>query len=195
MLVMSLRCHIDVAKLASSPEEFHGMRIFQLILVLLAVLAPLAGCGGGGASSASDPIAAYVASATRAYSNRDLAGIDRAYSNDYLFNCETKLDIMGAANALFTDPEIRSLEMKAIDISNKWVSDASGLAYAKVRLQVNTRYTDGYLDSYVAELELHLVRENGAWRQIGNQLCSRAPQAEGTPKEEKLPLFGIKRTR
>jgi hypothetical protein len=163
----------------------HLFVIFSLMLTFLTV-----GCGGGGGGIGFNVIDNWVGDASGAIERQDLSRISNLIDRDYFDNCVTKNQLVNDYADIFSDPDIRDIDVRTIDISNRFVNEVNGTASFFWTEEWRVTYSDGFVETTRASGFVYLIRSGGVWREYGNQECPRTTGGEA-PK----PLKGLKPTR
>lgn len=138
----------------------------SLILILVFVLA-LVGCGGGG-SGGGDVIDQFLNAQLDAIRSENLTNLGNTISASYLDDCDTKATVLADWSNIFSSAA--TITISNVEIDSKIIDEVNGLASASGSFRLKAIGPGGVFETTLSGSFI-LRRENGVWREIGNQLC------------------------
>jgi hypothetical protein len=142
------------------------------VLLAFAVLCSLFGCAGNGVVLQDmDSVDAHNAAFARAFNTKNFEELSALFSEDFLEDCADKAMILEGSEFLFTSPEVARMELVLMPVTNRVIDDAAGTASYDMSGELTVYNTEGEEMPLPIERSVFLKRENGVWKEIGNQTC------------------------
>jgi hypothetical protein len=163
--------------------------IFLAVSLFLALI--VAGCGGGNGGNGFGIIDNFVGDASGAIETANLSRLSTLISPNYLDNCFDKTDVLNAYRDIFNDPDIDSIDVQTTEISDRRVNGDFARFFWGSRITIY--YFDGTHTTTSQAGYVYLIRQNGLWREYGNQSCNGAAKTTGDPLNGRMPLREAKK--